>query len=248
VLGVLGWARAIGGSKRAISPVVSAVIITATLLTIIVVATALASSTLETHLQNLEFEQAKTMMMALGKVIAEVSLRPGAASSVQFNQRSGGMGVYQGEALTIRVYNGSELVLELVNATFVVKYRGGSMVSAAPMDLSGSSELIVEAPKPLGYVRVEVGNGAWIVLDYNRVRLLNNTSLGTVDLFLILLRPGTFGGAGIVTVKVQNKGARTWTCEGDSVVVKVGDKETSLPLGGLRTTRITEVVIEVSTM
>jgi hypothetical protein len=92
VLEVLGWARAIGGSKRAVSPVVSAVIITATLLTIIVVATALASSTLETHLQNLEFEQAKTMMMALGKVIAEVSLRPGAASSVQFNQRSGGIG------------------------------------------------------------------------------------------------------------------------------------------------------------
>jgi hypothetical protein len=167
VLGVLGWARAIGGSKRAISPVVSAVIITATLLTIIVVATALASSTLETHLQNLEFEQAKTMMMALGKVIAEVSLRPGAASSVQFNQRSGGMGVYQGEALTIRVYNGSELVLELVNATFVVKYRGGSMVSAAPMDLSGSSELIVEAPKPLGYVR---GRGRERRLDRPRLQ------------------------------------------------------------------------------
>ncbi len=236
--------RTFGG--RAVSPVISTIIITATLLVVLVVATALASSMLEIQLQNLEFEQAKTTMMALDKAIAEVSLRPGASSSVQFNQRSGGIGVYEGEAVTIRVYRASELALELSNATYVVKYRGGRMVSAAPMDLSGSSELIVEAPKPLGYVRVEVGGGAWIVLDYNRARVLVNPSLGAVDVFLTLLRPGTFGGTGIATVKVQSKDVMTWACEGDSIEVKVGDENETLSFGGLRKIRITEVVVEVS--
>jgi len=241
------WAPRARG-RTAVSPVVSTIVITAALLMILVVATALASSMLEVHLQNLEFEQAKTTMMALSKVIEEVSLRLGAASSLQFSQRRGGIGVYEGEAITVRVYNGSECVLSISNATYVLKYRGGSMALAAPMDLSGSGGLIVEAPKPLAYVRVEVGGGAWIVIDYNRVSVLNNPSLDTVDAFLILLRPGTFGGTGIVTVKVQNKYVKSWSCEGDKIVVKVGDREDSLPLGGLRNIRVTEVVVEVSVM
>ena len=241
--------RARAVDEKAISPVVSTVMITATLLIILVVATALASSMLEIQLQNLEFEQAKTTMMALGKAIEEVSLRPGAASSVQFNQRRGGIGVYQGEAMTIYVLNGTQQVLELSNATYVIKYRGGSMVSAAPTNLSGSGKLVVEAHEPLGHVRVEVGDGAWIVLDYNRVRISSNPSLEAVDVLVILLRPGTFGGSGVVTVKVWNRDVRSWPpLEGDTIVVKVGDREVSLSLGGLQSIRITEVVVEVSVM
>jgi len=242
--------RARAVDEKAISPVVSTVIITATLLIILVVATALASSMLEIQLQNLEFEQAKTMMMALDKVIAEVSLRPGAASSVQFNQRRGGIGVYQGETMTIRVLNGTQQVPPEHNyITYVIKYRGGSMVSAAPTNLSGSGKLVVEAHEPLGHVRVEVGDGAWIVLDYNRVRISSNPSLEAVDVFVVLLRPGTFGGSGMVTVKVWIRDVRSWPpLEGDTIVVKVGDREVSLFLEGLQSIRITEVVVEVSVM
>jgi len=248
---VLRATKAAGARRRATSPVISTVMITATLLIILVVATALASNMLEMQLQNLEFEQAKTTMMALDKAIAEVSLRPGAASSVQFNQRSGGIGVYEGETMTIRVFNCLNQVLELSNATYVVKYRGGSMVSAAPTDLSGSSGLVVEAYKPLGHVRVEVGGGAWIVLDYNRARISSNPSLGTVDVFVILLQPGIFSGTGTVTVKVQNKGVRTWACEGNCVEIEVGGAKEQLGDKNqqyLWSIRITEVVIEVSIM
>jgi hypothetical protein len=243
---VLRARRVASTRRRAVSPVISTVIITATLLIILVVATALASSMLEIQLQNLEFEQAKTTMMALDKVIAEVSLRPGAASSVQFNQRSGGVGVYRGGNMTIRVYNDQNKVLELSDATYVVKYRGGSMVSAAPTDLRGSDELVVDATKSLGYVRVEVENGAWIVLDYNRMRVSSNPSLGTVDVFVLLLRPGTFGGAGMVTVKVQNKDVRTWVCQGNLIEVEVDGRSQYLPFGSPLSVRITEVVVEVS--
>ena len=241
--------RARAVDEKAISPVVSTVIITATLLIILVVATALAFSMLEIQLQSLEFEQAKTMMMALDKVIAEVSLRPGAASSVEFNQRRGGIGIYQGETMTIYVLNGAQQVLELSNTTYVIKYRGGSMVSATPTNLSGSGKLVVEAHESLGHVRVEVGGGAWIVLDYNRVRISSNPSLEAVDVFVVLLRPGTFGGSGMVTIKAWNRDVRSWPpLEGDEIVVKVGDREVSLPLGGLQSIRITEVVVEVSVM
>lgn len=191
--------------RKGISPVISTVIITASLLIILVIISYLAVDLLEIQVQSSEFEQAKTAMMILDKTIADVALRPGAASSVTFNQRSGGIGIYEGGTINIKVHSNSILVLnETINSS-VIKYRGGRMATAAKVNLTEPGSLIVtDASKPLGYVRVEVGNGVWVVLDYNRLRVTVNRDLGMMDIYVIHLVPGTTWGSGTVTVRVQN--------------------------------------------
>ncbi|MEM2455360.1 MAG: hypothetical protein QXN21_05410, partial [Candidatus Bathyarchaeia archaeon] len=193
--------------EKGVSPVISMVIITATLLVILVIASFFATNLLEIQIQNSEFEQAKTAMLLLDKTIMDVSLRRGAASSVQFNQRSGGLGIHEGDMFNITVLEGSNLVWSNASRSYVIKYRGGSMVSTAQMSLTDPGGLIVTDPsKSLGHVRIETGNGAWIVLDYNRMRVIKN--LGTLDIYLIRLEPGAFGGSGTVSVRVQNRDIR----------------------------------------
>jgi len=193
--------------RKGVSPIISVVVITATLMVILVVASFFATNLLEIQMQSSEFEQAKTAILLLDKTIIDVSLRPGAASSVQFNQRSGGIGMYEGEPINMKIINASNsevLWSTTINPSYVIKYHGGSMVPAAEANLTNPGGLIVDMSKPLGYARIEAGNGVWIVLDYNRVRVTANEELGTIDIYLIRLEPGRFGGSGTVSVRVQN--------------------------------------------
>jgi len=76
-----------------ISPVISTIIISGTLLIILVIASFVSANVLELQVASTEFEQAKTNMMLLDEVIEDVSLRRGSGGYVQFNQRSGGIGI-----------------------------------------------------------------------------------------------------------------------------------------------------------
>jgi len=241
--------------KRGVSPVISMVIITATLLVILVIASFFATNLLEIQMQNSEFEQAKTAMLLLDKTIMDVSLRPGAASSVQFNQRSGGIGVYKGGLINVTISSPSRTLYTYVNSTYIIKYRGGSMVSVAQMNLTNPGGLIItDLSKPLGYVRIEIGNEAWIVLDYNRVRIIKNENLGTLDIYLIRLEPGVFGGSGTVSVRVQNRDINMASIQlsGSSdlmVHVNVDEHHADYPgISGVSIVRIVEVLINVSIM
>jgi len=81
-------------NSRGISPVISTIIISGTLLIILVIASFVSANVLELQIASTEFEQAKTNMMLLDEVIQDVALRRGAGGYVQFNQRSGGIGIY----------------------------------------------------------------------------------------------------------------------------------------------------------
>jgi hypothetical protein len=89
---------------RGISPVISTIIISGTLLIILVIASFVATNLLELQIANTEFEQAKTNMMLLDDVIQDVALRPGSGGYVQLNQRSGGIGIYESsEKIKVKV-------------------------------------------------------------------------------------------------------------------------------------------------
>lgn len=79
--------------KKGISSIISTVIITAALLIILVVASFVATNILSLQMADSEFEIAQSNMLLLDSVIQDVSLRPGAGGYVQFNQRTGGIGV-----------------------------------------------------------------------------------------------------------------------------------------------------------
>ena len=145
---------------------------------------------------------------------------------------------------------------------FSIVYRGGSKVSTADIDLAGNTLPVVNMSGSLGYVRVRVGDGARILLDYFRVRLVTNTTLvvGNVsynltEISLIRIEKGTMGGSGTVNFKVWNKGVRNvYTgnyTEPITMPIRVGDEEEQLTIAstsGLRSiVVVTETVIEVST-
>jgi len=80
-------------NTEGISPVITTIIISATLLIILVIASFVSTNILELQVASTEFEQAKTNMLLLDEVIQDVALRPGAGGYVQFNQRSGGINI-----------------------------------------------------------------------------------------------------------------------------------------------------------
>jgi len=92
-----------GKNIRGISPVITTLIISGTLLIILVIASFVSTNLLELQMANTEFEQAKTNMMLLDEVIQDVALRPGAGGYVQFNQRSGGIGIANNTQQTIKI-------------------------------------------------------------------------------------------------------------------------------------------------
>jgi len=254
--------RKLFGAKNngAVSPVISTVIISSVLLIILVIAAFISTNLLEIQISNAEFEQAKTNILLLNKVIQDVALRPGAASSIQFNQRGGGIGIYRSaEKINIKHSNGSLLYpFNSSHEFYVIKYRAGSRVSAAETILAGSPSLIADTSDSLGYIRVEAGNGIWIVLDYLRVRVANTTLMiggaqyNRVDIFIIRLEMGSVSGSGTATIKVQNMGITTKTCllgNGDAVTIRrTGQQSEELVLRGSsnRIVCVTETLIRVS--
>ncbi|MEM1745079.1 MAG: hypothetical protein QXL08_00005, partial [Candidatus Nezhaarchaeales archaeon] len=174
-----------------------------------------------------------------------------AASSIPFNQRSGGIGLYEGEAINIMIYSDSSLDQSRTISSWVIKYRGGRMVSAAEVNLTQPVGLIVtDASKPLGYVRVEVGNGVWVVLDYNRVRITVNENLKVMDIYLIKLERGTTGGTGTVTVRVQSGVPQVETLTFNSqvrVCVKVGNQVECYPSdsGGVFVSAVRLIIVPI---
>jgi len=80
-------------SVKGVSTIISTIIITGTLLIILVIASFVSANVLDMQIANTEFEQAKTNMLTLDETIQDVALRRGSGGYVQFNQRSGGIGI-----------------------------------------------------------------------------------------------------------------------------------------------------------
>ncbi|MDI9619631.1 MAG: hypothetical protein QFX33_02240 [Candidatus Nezhaarchaeota archaeon] len=253
-------------NRAGASPVISTVIVTATLLVMLMVASFLAANLLAVQVESAEFEQAKTGMLLLNELVADVAMRPGAASSLRVGQRSGGIGIYEAPQLTIM--NGSETLYPTNQSTrfYVVKYRGGSMTPTADAvlhppngeALGYPARLVVDSTGSIGCVRVEARDGAWIVLDYMRVKvtsntrlILGNTTYNVTDITVIRLVPGTLEGSG-GTVTVRNTGYSTHPLTvkpGSTLTVQVGGASEQIYIsgsGGTPLVRLIEVAIEVS--
>lgn len=80
-------------NTKGVSTIISTIIITGTLLIILVIASFVSANVLDMQIANTEFEQAKTNMLTLDETIQDVALRRGSGGYVQFNQRSGGIGI-----------------------------------------------------------------------------------------------------------------------------------------------------------
>jgi len=159
-------------SLKAISVVISTLILSASILTITLVALFVSNAVLEQQLDISEFEQAKNSVLTLVDIMEHVAVSPGSAGYVQMNLRTAHPNFinYYG---TITVTVGS-LPPVLNGITGSLEVGGGRYVGVGSgiEVLVGSDDLIVEnAYDPLGYAYVIQQNGAWIVMNHARVRV-----------------------------------------------------------------------------
>jgi hypothetical protein len=208
-------------NKKAVSSVITTIIISSVLLIILVIASFVSTNILDMQMASTEFEQAKTNMDLLDSVIQDVALRPGAGGYVQFNERTGGIGINEtNNEITIDAIapGTGSTNLKTWSKLISLVYRAGHQVSGAATNITGSTKLNQTMSEPLSFLRVEVSPGIWIKLDYNRVRTASMGNLGAnnvvydfYDITFLRLTQGNImaGGSGTVNVRVQNQGINT---------------------------------------
>ena len=227
--------------KQAVSTIISTIILTSVLLIILVVASFVSLNILSNQMASTEFEQAKSNMLLLDTTVQDVSLRPGAGGYVQFNERTGGIGLMNqtDDSLSISATNGTGTPNN-ANFTNLVQfiYSGGSLASAAVDPSIGYTSLrgnlsfaYVNMSQGLGFLRLEQNNGAKIKLDYDRVRIVStgliDSQTNMVQISFIHLIKGNTTGSGTVNVQVQNIQSQSlapWQFSTGSILVTVEHK------------------------
>jgi hypothetical protein len=258
----------INHSRKAVSNVVSTIILTGILLTIFVVAMFVSTNILNAQLTSTEFNQAQSNMQLLDSTIQDVSLRSGAGGFVQFNEREGGIGVAStNDTVTLQVQDANHKLAygNTTNPLVQLSYRGGTQASAAVdpttgyTTLSGSPNTYVDLTTGLGWLRLAQDNGGKIKLDYNRFRIAsaglidNQTNLVQVT-FIRLVKGDITASTGTVSVSVQNTKttSTTWTFESPTVNLTIQQNSDAAqtwtsPAKGVRTVVVvSEIQVEVA--
>ena len=203
----------IAANKRAFSTVISTIILTSVLLIILIVATFVSTNMLTLQMNSTEFEQAKSNMLLLDDMVQDISLRAGSGGYLQFNERTGGIGLTQSTmTVTVNVTDneGTKTIYNNSLTIFNFTYSGGSLTSAANVDLRGNESMgtLMNMSQSLGYLRVELDKGAKIKLDYDRMRVVQvgliDGSTNLIEITFVRLVKGAMGGSGTVNVKLQN--------------------------------------------
>lgn len=222
--------------EKGLSEIVTSVILAGIMLSIALIAMGFANNMFLIQSENTEFDQAKNIMTNLAEVIEHVSTKQGSSGYVKFNSRTGGPSfVRNAKTLTLSVdalsgtipyYSRNLLSVQCSQ----LKYRGGSLASAAGKYLIRGTEVSILSNNnaSMGCVYVEQSDGAWIVIDYSRVNVLNlgtfNFSKGIrattrlpifelvniVQVNYINLMPGTFSGSGNIYVVVKCRSLETF--------------------------------------
>lgn len=165
-----GFAKKYLSCKRALSPVIAAIILASVLGIIVFVASNLANDIVDAQVEDAQFEQAKYVMLSLDKLIKRIMYEPESSGYIRtsfwkvtpyFEREVGNLTVEAPE-------------LEITIPINVIKIKGGPRVGVpAKQNLLGDeSPIITDLTKPLGNIKVYQEKGAWISLDYARIRCI----------------------------------------------------------------------------
>jgi len=202
-------------SNLGVSTVLSTVILTSVLCVIVFTASYVANDAINGQIENAQFDQAKNVMLALDKLIKRVIYKPESSGYVKTSFWT--VTPYfteTGEELEVWI-DGEKIPINIpVN---VVKIRGGPRTSVATdQELIGNEKLLLtNISDSLGRVRIYQSAGAWITLDYSRVRciytgtfknLKEDKTYNYVEITVINVTFGTFGVQEKASFTVKNIG------------------------------------------
>ncbi len=203
--------------RQAVSPVISTLIISTSVLIVTGASGYLALNMLELQSQHTEFDQGRFNMQTLEELIEDTGVKPSSGSFIRFNERTGGLGyiIDNSRPIVLRVDDGTTTTnVPLTSAPMNVTYRAGRLVGTYNSVVKGKDDLIISGlAAPLGVVKQQQANGAWLTLDFNRVRVVNGTMVNvgsdryqliTITFFNVTAVRGEFTGSGNLEVKIQN--------------------------------------------
>jgi hypothetical protein len=230
------------------SVVLSTIILASAILTITMAAIFVSNTVLEQQLDMSEFEQEKNNLITLVDIIEHVAVNPGSSGYIRLNLRTSRPNFEQ-NAGTIEVSVSGKSVISGYTGSLHIgggRYVG---VGTGTQALVGRDCLIVNSTSdPLGYVYVVQQNGAWVNLDYIRVRATyvgrymyyegsQKVNRSVVRITFINI---TFGdirtiSGGVLNLAVRNVKTlvQTYLFPGDSVTVAVSfnGKNESIDIG-----------------
>ncbi len=209
---------------KGVSEVVATVMLVTVTLGMIVGGVFFAQLNLSMQAQATEFENGKASMISLAQMIEGMSLVKGEAGYVRFAVSSGGLSLTRGaERLKITISDESGASLEVFeDIVNLPKFRGGGGVSSLDYQvLKGipnalpTDHLIVSPDEsaPLGWVYLKREQGAWVIMDFGRVRVvpsgtirvtrdngLNWEPVNVVEVTYVRIVYGTFSGTNVYNV------------------------------------------------
>jgi len=164
-------------SRLGMETVLTAVILTSTLCVIVFAASGAANDATSAEIEKAQFDQARNVMLALDKLIKRIIYKPQSSGFVKGSfWTTVPHFTNTGEDLTITLWNGTQMVSQFVFPVNIVKIKGGPRASvASDRNLVGNESLILrDVSSSLGRVREYQLAGAWVALDYSRVRCINS--------------------------------------------------------------------------
>jgi len=177
--------------RRAISPVVSTIIITAATLVLVIGILSYANNLFNSETENAEFSQAQNIFGNFADEIDSVAMRQGASAYVALNTKTGGVSWYPNYdklSVSVNILNQSSLqnYTILAGNLSALQFKAGLAVGAFGFNIIRGVNYsgIINNQYPLGRVFTAQSHGAIVQLDYDRIGItdlgLQNVSTGVV--------------------------------------------------------------------
>jgi hypothetical protein len=162
--------------------VLASVILTSVLCIVVFAASNAANDAISVEIENAQFDQAKNVMLALDKLIRRIMYKPESSGYVKTSFFTITPYFVEAEESLALTANGQNLLPSDSIPLNTIRFKGGSHASvAADKDLIGNERLLLtDTASSLGRIQVYQSLGAWITLDYSRVRCIYS---GTVQYF-----------------------------------------------------------------
>lgn len=208
----------------AVSVPLSTVFLGSAILMTVFGAVMVANMAVDYQAQQVEFEQAKSAMLLLATSAEDVSLKPQSASHAIVHTRSGGLWFRSNQGLfQLNITSGVTETTKISEQVNTFAYLAGSRAQTVGVTyLRGNGSLIMKGfTEPLGHVFTNQSDGAWVMLDGGRVRVVRHGSFiaytqagGTekvnlAEITFVRLQLGGFSGSGTLRMRVENLGVTT---------------------------------------
>ncbi|MBO3770151.1 MAG: hypothetical protein JTT15_07105 [Candidatus Brockarchaeota archaeon] len=204
---------------RGISDAIVTTILFATFITICVSALFYAQLNLTIQSEQVDLENAKRSMISLADTISSLG-KKGQAAYVKLSSKTGGLWVTRESRIRIRI-GGETYEYDLT----LLKFRsnapsGGFQVFKGLQNYNPADFLIVspDSPGPLGWVYLNRSYGAWIIVDFGRVRIVptgrisvQGSNYTVVDVTYFNIVPGSLSGTDVFNVCVKVRDVKVET-------------------------------------